>query len=161
MHKGDYIVETMNQLSFARVYSLGKIKQSNEAAWDVKPNGFNNTIRWNVGHIFVTMETLTQRAIPSYEPIHAEWIPLFAPGTNPDQWKVEPPTMEELVAALENQPTRIKATLENNLQDRLTEPMAIGKFHQMDTVEAIAQFMIWHEGIHAGIIHALNRATQG
>lgn len=159
MPKGDVWMETMSQLSFSRVYTLGKIKQSNETVWDAKPTGFNNTIRWNVGHIFVTMETLTQKAIPTYEPEQAEWIPLFVPGTRPEGWDVEPPTIEELVSALEKQPERIKAALEGNFQNVLTEPMSIGKFHQMDTVEAIVQFMIWHEGIHSGIIHALNRVT--
>ncbi|WP_391119097.1 DinB family protein [Psychrobacillus sp. L3] len=152
-------MEILNQLNFARMYTLGKFKQSNEAAWDVKPNGFNNTIRWNIGHVFATMESLTKRAIPSYEPVNSEWLPLFVPGTNPDNWQVEPPAMEELIQALEAQPARIKTALENNIQNQLTEPMAIGKLYQMDTVEAIVQFMVWHEGVHAGIIHALNRAT--
>ncbi|WP_342599739.1 DinB family protein [Psychrobacillus sp. FSL H8-0483] len=152
-------METLSQLNFARVYTLGKVKQSKETAYDIKPSGFNNTIRWNTGHLFATMETLTKRAIPSYEPMHPEWFPLFVPGTSPGSWEVEPPTMDELVRALEEQPERIKAVLKDNLQNSLTEPMAIGKFHQMETVEAIVQFMVWHEGIHAGIIHALNRAT--
>lgn len=152
-------METMKQLSFTRIYTLGKIKQSNETAWDIQPKGFNNTIRWNIGHIFVLMETLTQKAITTYEPEHSEWIPIFSPGTNPEKWEVEPPTMEELVNALKNQPERIKAALEGNLQNVLAEPMSIGKIHQMDTVEAIVQFFIWHEGVHSGIIHALNRAT--
>lgn len=152
-------MEILSQLNFARIYTLGKIKQSKEAAYDIKPSGYNNTIRWNTGHLFATMETLTKRAIPSYEPVHPEWFPLFVPGTSPDSWEVEPPTMDELVHALEEQPERIKAVLKDNLQNTLTEPMAIGKFHQMATVEAIVQFIVWHEGIHAGIIHALNRAT--
>ncbi|MFF2754083.1 DinB family protein [Psychrobacillus sp. NPDC058041] len=153
-------METLNQLNFARIYTLGKVKQSNEAAYDIKPSGFNNTIRWNIGHVFATMESLTKRAIPSYDIVHQEWAPLFVPGTNPDSWEVEPPTIEELISALEKQPERIKEALENNMQNPLKEPMAIGKIHQMDTVEAIVQFMVWHEGIHAGIIHAINRATQ-
>lgn len=153
-------MEILNQLNFARMYSLGKIKQSNEDAWDLKPNGFNNTIRWNTGHIFATMESLTKRAIPSYEIVNPEWATLFVPGTNPDSWEMEPPTMEELIHALEEQPSRLKEALENNMQNQLTEPMAIGKLYKMDTVEAIVQFIVWHEGVHAGIIHALNRATQ-
>ncbi|WP_313893181.1 DinB family protein [Psychrobacillus sp.] len=152
-------METIKQLNFARTYTLGKLRQSNEAAWDIQPKGFNNTIRWNIGHIFVLVEKLTQKAIPTYELEHAEWIPLFAPGTTPKGWEVEPPTNEELVNALKNQSERIKAALEGNLQNVLAEPVSIGKYHQMNTVEAIVQFLSWHEGVHSGIIHALNRAT--
>lgn len=153
-------METLNQLNFTRVYTLGRIKQSKESAWDIKPSGFNNTIRWNVGHIYVNGELLTQKAIPSYEIIHPEWLPLFVPGTNPDEWDTEPPTMEELIKALKLQSDRIKAAIEPNLHNQLVEPMTIGNLHQMDTVDALMQFMIWHEGVHAGIIHALNRTTK-
>lgn len=152
-------METLNQLNFARVYTLGRISQSREAAWDIKPLGFNNTIRWNVGHIYVNAEILTQKSIPTYEIIHPEWLPLFVPGTSPDSWEVEPPTKDELVQALEAQTKRLKNALETKLDNLLLEPMAIGNLHQMDTVNALIQFMVWHEGVHAGIIHALNRAT--
>ncbi|MEI4769905.1 DinB family protein [Psychrobacillus sp. FJAT-51614] len=152
-------METLNQLNFARIYTLGRIKQSKESAWDIKPSGFNNTIRWNVGHIYVNGEILTQKAIPSYEIVHPEWSPLFVPGTSPDEWDIEPPTIEELITALKLQSDRIKEAIEPNLHNQLVESMSIGNMLQMDTVDALVQFMVWHEGVHAGIIHALNRAT--
>lgn len=152
-------METLNQLNFARVYTLGRISQVNEASWDIQPTGFNNTIRWNVGHIYVNAEILTQRAIPTYEIVHPEWVTLFVPGTKPSDWIVEPPTSDELVSALKEQAERIKDVLDNQLANILIESMSIGNLHEMKTVEALVQFLVWHEGVHAGIIHALNRAT--
>ncbi|SDN64692.1 DinB superfamily protein [Psychrobacillus sp. OK028] len=153
-------METLNQLNFARIYTLGRIRQVNEASWDIQPTGFNNTIRWNVGHVYVNGEIFTQKAIPTYEIVHPEWVPLFVPGTKPSEWDMEPPTEEELVSALKEQTERIKAALENNLSNTLIESMSIGNLHEMKTVEALVQFMVWHEGVHAGIIYALNRATR-
>ena len=152
-------METLNQLNFARIYTLGRISQVIEVAWDIQPPGFNNTIRWNVGHVYVNTEILTQQAIPSYEIVHQEWVPLFDRGTKPSDWTLEPPTSEELVSALQEQTERIKAVLDQNLSNNLIETMSIGHLHEMKTIEALVQFMIWHEGVHAGIIHALNRAT--
>ncbi|MEK3979245.1 DinB family protein [Psychrobacillus sp. FSL K6-2836] len=152
-------METLNQFNFARIYTLGRIKQVNDVAWDIQPPGFNNTIRWNVGHVYVNAEILSQKAIPSYEIVHPEWVPLFVPETKPSDWDVEPPTSVELVSALKEQTERIKAVLANNLSNFLIESISIGNLHEMNTVEALAQFMVWHEGVHAGIIHALNRAT--
>lgn len=152
-------METLNQFNFARIYTLGRIKQVNDVAWDIQPPGFNNTIRWNVGHVYVNAEILSQKAIPSYEIVHPEWVPLFVPGTKPSDWDLEPPTSVELVSALKEQTERIKAVLANNLSNVLIESMSIGNLHEMNTVEALAQFLIWHEGVHAGVIHALNRAT--
>lgn len=152
-------IETLNQLNFARVYTLGRLKQSADTEWDTQPKGFNNTIRWNAGHLFVSMETLTQRGLADYKPVHPEWIPLFAPGSSPEKWEGNVPSNEELLAALEEQPARIIEVLKGNLGNTLPEPMSIRELHRMETVEAIVQFMVWHEGIHSGVIYALNRVT--
>jgi hypothetical protein len=149
----------LKQLSFTRIYTLGRLQQSMEGEWDTQPAGFNNTIRWNAGHTFVSMETLVQKAVPDYKPVNAEWIPLFKPGSSPTDWEVEPPSNEKLLTALQEQPERILSVLQGKLSNSLTEPMHLGKMHTMETVEAIVQFAVWHEGIHSGVIHALNRMT--
>ncbi|MET1014217.1 MAG: DinB family protein, partial [Paenisporosarcina sp.] len=111
----------------------------------------------NVGHIFISMETMVQKALPEYELVHADWIPLFAPGTKPSDWTMAPPTNDELLSALAEQPSRIKAVLEGKLNQPLAEAMKIGNFHEMATVQALIQFAVWHEGIHAGVIWSMSK----
>jgi len=152
-------MEILNQLSFTRMYTQGRLQPVKEEQWDIQPEGFNNTIRWNVGHIFVSMESFIQNVSPTYEPVHPEWIPLFKGSTKPSDWTVEPPTNEELLTALADQPARVKEVLAGKLDQKLPEAMNIGKFHEMATIEAVIQFAVWHEGIHAGIIFALNKVT--
>lgn len=151
------IIETLNQLKFTRIYTLGRLVKSKTEAWDAQPTGFNNTIRWNAGHIYITMETLIQKAVEGYELVNPEWIELFVSGSSPDTWEDNVPSTEELLAALEEQPGRIVKALEGKLTNTLQEPMSIGPLHTMVTVEAIVQFAVWHEGVHAGMINALNR----
>ena len=152
-------MEALDQLNFARVYTLGRIKQSDLSKWDSQPPGFHNTIRWNVGHIYIQMELLTKKAVPTYEVVHPDWVPFFVPGTSPKEWKDEPPSTEALVHALEEQAPRIIALLKENLSEYLPEAMQIGTLHTMETVDALVQFIVWHEGVHAGIIHSLNLAN--
>ena len=152
-------IETLTQLKFARVYTLGRLGKSNMEAWDAQPTGFSNTIRWNAGHIFVSMETLVQKAVESYVPVNPEWIPLFVTGSSPEGWEGNVPSNEELLTALKEQPMRIANALEGNLGKTLQEPMSIGPLHTMETAEAIVQFAVWHEGVHAGMINALDRLT--
>ncbi|NYF23290.1 DinB family protein [Sporosarcina sp. JAI121] len=152
-------IETLNQLKFTRIYTLGRLVKTRAEAWDAQPKGFNNTVRWNVGHIFVTMETLIQKAVGDYEPVHPEWIPFFVSGSSPDDWEGNVPSTDELLVALEEQPERIIKAIEGKPSDALQEPMSIGPLHTMVTIDAVVQFAIWHEGVHAGMINALNHLT--
>jgi len=154
-------METLGQLNFARIYTQGRLQAIEEEQWDIQPQGFNNTIRWNAGHIFTTMESLVKKGIPTYELVHPEWVQFFKGGTKPADWTLDPPTKEELLAALEQQPARVIDFLTGKLDQQMPESMKIGKFHEMSTVEAIIQFVIWHEGIHAGHIFGMSKITVG
>lgn len=149
---------TLTQLKFTRGYTLSRLKQSADDAWDVQPEGFNNTIRWNVGHILVTTEGLIKQAVPEYEATYLEWASFFGGGTSPGTWDKEPPSNDELLKALKEQTEHIASLLEGKLADTLTEPVNIGKIHSMHTVDEVVQFAGWHEGVHAGVIHGLNAA---
>lgn len=152
-------METLGQLNFARIYTQGHLQSVKDEQWDIQPEGFHNTIRWHVGHIFVSMENLVHRGLPEYEVVHPEWAKLFGTGTKPSDWTEAPPTNEQLLSALAEQPARVKEFLTGKLDQQMPDVMSLGKFHDMATVEAVIQFAIWHEGVHAGIIFALNKVT--
>ncbi|MFD1204600.1 DinB family protein [Sporosarcina contaminans] len=148
---------TIEQLKFARGYTIGRLSSSKETAWDEQPTGFNNTIRWNAGHIYVTMEHFIGLVLPTYEKQHEDWGRFFATGTSPANWDSQPPTNEEILDALQEQTNRVSTALEGKLNEVLPEPVKLGTIFSMDSVDAVAQFVIWHEGVHAGVIHGLNR----
>ena len=149
-------METLNQLKFTRSYTLGRLKNSVDTAWDTQPKGFNNTICWNAGHVFVTMETLIKAAVDTYEIAHPEWVPLFKKGSSPANWERNIPSKDEILTALKEQPERAMEALKGSLSNSLNEPISIGPMHTMETVEAVVQFILWHEGVHAGIINSMN-----
>ena len=153
-------IETLNQMNFARSYTIGRLTQSNDKEWDTQPKGYNNTIRWTVGHIFVTMETFTHLAIPEYAAVRSEWIPFFSTGTSPADWKSKKkvPSNDELLMSLREQKDRLTRIFSEHLELAVQEPIKIGPL-TLDTVESVVKFLTWHEGIHAGMIDGLNKAT--
>lgn len=151
-------MSTIEQLKFSRMYTVGRLSHVKEDAWDEQPSGFNNTIRWNAGHIYCSLENFTRAVLPSYEPRHKEWNSLFGKGTSPAAWDGLIPSNEELLDALKEQMPRVVEALEGNLDEVLAEPLKIGDMLTMETADAVIQFALWHEGLHAGIIHGLNRA---
>ncbi len=150
---------TLDQFNFTRVYTLGRLKSVSDDKWDIQPNGVNNTIRWNVGHIYTTLESLIHRGVPTYEVQHPEWKAFFAGGTKPADWTEEAPSKEELLSALHEQSSRVHEFLTDKLSEQMSEGMTIGKFHEIVTVEDVILFAIWHEAVHAGIIFSLNKMT--
>ncbi|PIC63785.1 hypothetical protein CSV79_10115 [Sporosarcina sp. P13] len=150
----------IQQLSAARGYTLGRIKGVSEDAWDAQPEGFSNTIRWNVGHIYVTVESLLSQAIQTYEKSHSDWPEFFAPGSSPTSWQSAPPTTEELVGALVEQGKQLSQVMESSPVQALESPLSIGKFITLETVDDVLQFLAWHEGIHSGLINGLARVIK-
>ena len=157
---GVILITTMQQLRLARMHMIGRVKRVEEAKWDFQPEGFNNTIRWHAGHIFVTMETLIQQGVNSYEPRYPEWIPLFVDGTSPQQWKDDIPTHVEILSALREQPEWATDFLKDKLADKMFEPLIIGdNIMTIDDIDGIIQFIAWHEGVHAGVIDSLSKLS--
>ena len=137
---------------------MGRLAQVMDDVWDKQPTGFNNTIRWNVGHIYCTLENLTSVILPSYERENVEWNAFFEKGTSPAAWEGQIPSNEELIAALQEQMPRIVGALEGKLDQVLPEPLKIGDVLTMGTANALIQFAAWHEGLHIGVIQGMNRA---
>ncbi|MFF3923476.1 DinB family protein [Paenibacillus lactis] len=46
----------LNQLDFARASTLAAAKDVTEQEADIVPEGFANSIRWNLGHIYTVHE---------------------------------------------------------------------------------------------------------
>ncbi|AXI00867.1 DinB family protein [Sporosarcina sp. PTS2304] len=150
----------VQQLSMARGYTLGRIKGASEEMWDVQPANFSNTIHWNVGHIYVTAESLLSQAVKTYEPHHTEWSGYFKTGTSPSAWQDAPPAMEKLIVAFKEQGKRIPQVIDHSSNQALESPISIGKFITMETIDDVLQFLAWHEGIHSGLIAGLVRVTK-
>ncbi len=155
---GMLTIEILNQMNFTRLYTLGLLKQSVDAEWDTQPTGFSNTIRWNAGHIYVTLEYFVHLIDKEYEIVHAEWIPLFVRGSSPAIWEGNIPSNEEVIYALTEQTTRLTKVLAGRLEEPLENPIDFGDY-KVKTIGSLILFAIWHEGLHTGIIDGLNHAT--
>jgi len=151
-------IEIISQLNFTRLYTLGRLKQTIAAEWDTQPSGFSNTIRWNAGHIYVTLENFVHLLDEEYEMVHAEWTPLFIRGSSPANWEGNIPSNGEIITALTEQTKRLTKVLAGKLDRPLQNPINFVD-HNLSTIGSLILFVIWHEGIHAGVIDGLNRVT--
>ena len=150
----------LRQVEVVRAITLKKLESIPEDAADIKPKGFNNTIRWNVGHILIVQDQLASQfaGLPQQLPSH--FASLFGNRTKPADWDVEPPSLEDLSSLLKQQTEYIKDTLGYRLQERAVKPFVRLGF-EMGTIGEILAFSLHHEGIHLGVIHSIERNIEG
>ncbi|WP_342509649.1 DinB family protein [Sporosarcina sp. FSL K6-2383] len=131
------------QLESFRGYLL-KVADVTEDEAEIIPKGFNNNIRWNLGHVYVEqymwIETLTKATVDIPKQFN-EW---FGWGTSPDNFTDETPSLEELMTLLKGQLTEIKGTY----GDRLEELFPPTKMWEMTSIEQVLLWTNFHEGMH-------------
>lgn len=152
-------MEAITLFNYARTSTLILLNNIDEKQWDVQPEAFPNTVRWNAGHVYVTAEDYLADADKDYQVRHPEWFDFFLDGTRPSEWPDTVPRRDEIITALEEQKERIATFFENKLKNKASIVRDINGT-DLDTVDASLQFVTWHEGIHLGFTNALGKATK-
>ncbi|MFS0723634.1 DinB family protein [Paenibacillus sp. 1P07SE] len=130
---------------------IGQLQQVPETQMDIQPKGFNNTIRWNVGHLVYWMDKYTRLNFGSPIEISVHYEELFNSGTRPSDWTITPPSKEELIAQLSAQLARFSELSPEMLDKSLQSPFEMGPF-KFHTSGELFNFALMHEAIHLGVI---------
>lgn len=145
------------QLADVRKRTVAEMEQITEAEMDVLHDGFNNTIRWNFGHICAVTENLAFKVEEGLRILPKEFHDFFDGGTSPRQWNDKPPSVESIAKYLTEQSERIESGLINRLDEKLSEPIIVKTGLKMETVREVLSFVMYHEGVHLGVIKSLCR----
>jgi len=130
---------------------IGQLQGIEEIAMDVQPAGFNNTVRWNVGHIAYWMDKYSTLSFGTPTNLPASYATLFASGTKPADWTIEPPSKEELIGTLAAQLHRLSEVTPDLLDRPLDAPFEMGPF-RFETAGELFNFALMHEAIHLGVV---------
>jgi hypothetical protein len=130
---------------------IGQLQSISETQLDVQPEGFNNTVRWNVGHIIYWMDKYSTLAFGTSSTIPAQYETLFNSGTKPADWTLAPPSKEELIQLLVEQLSHFSELTPELLDRDLQSPYEMGPF-QFHTAGELFNFALMHEAIHLGTI---------
>lgn len=140
------------QVDFIRQRTLDEMEGLTEEQADKVKEGFNNTIRWNLGHIYTAQNVLISKFGGKNIEMPPRYLELFGPGSIPADWEGDIPTLSELKQRLEEQPKKLKEALTGQLDDKAKEP-----FQFLTTLGEILNFSLYHEGLHTGIIKSLKK----
>jgi len=150
---------TLKLFKYNRTSTLILLPKLEENLWDIQPENWPNTIRWNAGHIYAEAEGFLHDADHEYEIVHPEWLDLFLDGTRPSDWGDNVPSKQEIIEALQEQEKRIESFFPGKYDNDASNVRDLNGT-LLDTVDASLQFVTWHEGIHLGIMKSLRLALK-
>ncbi|SET78597.1 DinB superfamily protein [Oceanobacillus limi] len=140
------------QMKTYREETLSLVKDITTSQADYTPDGFNNNIRWNLGHIYLDQYLWIQTVTKERDLIDDSFTNWFGFGTNPDNFSDETPSLNQLIILLNEQPKVIETNYITRMDEEF-EPTEMG----IHTVEQALIRTIYHEGLHAATIQIMKR----
>jgi len=121
------------------------------------PEGFNNNIRWNLGHVYLSQERFAFAFAQEPMVVPDGFLELFGRDSKPSEWKVQPPTLPALIQLLEDQTSRIEDKLNSRLDEVVSKPLIMPSGLILKTIAEYLTFSMYHEGMHVQTIRMLKR----
>ncbi|MCZ8517670.1 DinB family protein [Paenibacillus filicis] len=143
------------QFELTRGFFIGTVESIPEEIIDVKPEGFNNTIHWHIGHVLTITEGVISYPHKSTIHLPENYIELFDTGTRPTEWKGDIPSVDKLILQLKDQLVRLQQIPSGKINERLDNP-----FNGLETFGEFASLVLLHEGIHLGQISIMKRMIE-
>ncbi|MCM3129671.1 MULTISPECIES: DinB family protein [unclassified Paenibacillus] len=140
------------QLNTYRTELLELVKDISEEEAEIVPQGFNNNIRWNLGHVIIDQYLWLRVLTKEDPPVSMAFNEWFGYGTSPSQFTDDTPSLSELVTLLNEQPRFIQETYKDRMEEEFA-PTEMG----MHTIEQVLIRTIFHEGLHVGAVTAIKR----
>jgi DinB superfamily len=142
-----------NQLAFVRNQTLNLLEGVTEEMADRIPEGFRNSIRWNLGHIYVVVERFAFQYLGLPQNLPDGFKEQFEYGTTPlNAHKYRVPTLSKLEYLLKEQQVRIQETLVDLLEVKIDPPYTTSAGMTLETPKQFLSFNLYHEGMHLSVI---------
>ena len=119
------------------------------------PEGYRNSIWWNVAHVVVTQQILVYKFSGLQMRVSDEYVDKFKKGTVPDGTATDE-EIKEISAFLLSTATWVEEDYENGLFIDFN-PYTTSLNVTLENVEDAMAFNVFHEGLHLGAILALQK----
>jgi hypothetical protein len=136
-----------NYLNYLNKYSIDDLNKI--------PNGFNNNIIWNIGHIVAVFDALCYSLSGNENYSKMTFIEKYKKGTSPYTFFTEADKIE-ISNLLLSQIDKFEVDLNNNLFLNYTKYKTSFQ-NTLENIEDALQFNLIHEGIHYGYLMNISR----
>ncbi len=119
------------------------------------PEGRDDNVLWNVGHLLCSLSRLTYVFSGYPLPIPEHYLQLFGKNTNALDWQ-ETPNVDEVLAYFNSVPDQIEADFRAGKFLEYT-PLKLPEGHTVESVEEAVAFHCFHEGLHIGMVISIKQ----
>lgn len=139
-----------NRNNYLRFIETLTLEQLNKV-----PEGFNNNVIWNVGHIIVVQQSLVYRLSGLPMRVSDEMFNLYKPGTRPEQavTQAEADELKQLLITLCEDSIK---DIEKGIFTSFTGRMTATGFDLTSFADAL-EFNNYHEGVHLGMMMSIRK----
>ncbi|MBB6730398.1 DinB family protein [Cohnella zeiphila] len=145
--------QTVRQLVLQQVQAIP------EELYDIQPAAFNNTIRWNIGHIIFWMDSYRSLSFSEKSALPPSYAAFFNSGTKPSDWTGAPPSKEELLGQLTRQLDGLAELPLSALNEPFPSPLQMGPL-TFRLAGELFNFGLLHEAIHLSVIGSMLKVIQ-
>ncbi len=138
-----------------RLLVLKEIEHLSTEQLNKIPQGFNNNIAWNMGHMIAAQQGICYKRSGLDTTVGEDFFNTYKPGSKPEKFIDEAEIAfikEQLFISLE----KLEADLDKGIFGNYTQVMTRYGIELNNIDEAVA-FLPFHEGFHVGYIVALRR----
>jgi hypothetical protein len=123
------------------------------------PQGFNNNIIWNIGHIVVTQQLLAYKLSGLPMIVSDSMVAKYMKDTKPEGF-VEQQEVDEIKQLLFSTIEKTKEDFNHSVFKNFQEYTVSTTGNVLSNIDDSFQFILFHEGMHLGYVMALFRALK-
>jgi uncharacterized damage-inducible protein DinB len=145
----------VDRIRKTRNYLLDIIKDVPVEQMNAIPEGFSNNMIWHLGHMVAAQQGICYLRAGLPAAVADKYIQLYKPGTKPEQ-----PVDQAEVAAIKQLMFSTLDQLENDLKDNriINYPSWTTRYGvEISSIDDALDFLLFHEGLHAGYITYMKR----
>lgn len=120
------------------------------------PEGFNNNLIWNIGHIIVSQQLLVYKLSGLPLLVSDELVEKYKKGTKPEHI-VTQAEVDEIKSLLFDTIQQTKVDYDNQIFQNYTEYTTSTGDHVLKNAEDAMAFSNFHEGLHIGIMMSIRK----
>lgn len=146
---------TLKTWKTSRNLLLNLVEQTSIKNLNTVPQGFNNNLIWNIGHIIVAQQGLVYISSGLTGYISDDLFNKYKPGTKPESF-----TSQEEINELKSLLIELTVLTENDLNKGIfktyNERQTATGFHLANVHDAL-EFNNFHEGLHMGYMLSIRK----